>query len=185
MESRRLGPYGSRWPLATADRALRPEHPNAVRAQPSPVGYHSAASRELHEARHLRVVTWSRLVCSVSAVLLVSGCGAGDIDRDPYIRKNEAIRKSLPTYSGAVRVKVAHHEARCCGEGDDPGPIVGLGPSRTTGSMPVRAPKSCQLSTSDGSRVGAWFETSDLVQPVLLALPPPRGSREAKPQSPL
>jgi hypothetical protein len=77
----------------------------------------------------LRAVTWSRLVCFVSVVLLVSGCGAGDIDRGPYIRKNEAIRKSLPTYPGAVIVKVAHYEGRCCGEGDDPGPIVSYGTS--------------------------------------------------------
>src|SRR5712691_11249775 len=60
-----------------------------------------------------------------------------------------------------------------------------MGHPRTTGSMPVRAPKPYRLSTSDGSKVGAWFETSDPAQPLLLALPQPRGSREAKPQSPL
>ena len=61
----------------------------------------------------------------VSAVVLLSK--RGDVDRDSYVRKNEAIRKSLPTYPGAVSVKVEHLEARCCGEGDDAGPISGYG----------------------------------------------------------
>jgi hypothetical protein len=87
----------------------------------------AVALRELHQARYLRVVTWSRLVCFVSVVLLVGGCGSGGIDRDPYVRKNQAILKSLPAYPGAVRVKVAHYEARCCGQGDHPGPVVGYG----------------------------------------------------------
>ena len=60
-----------------------------------------------------------------AAIVLVGG--RDDVDRDSYVRKNEAIRKSLPTYPGAVSVKVEHLEARCCGEGDDPGPIVGYG----------------------------------------------------------
>jgi len=64
-------------------------------------------------------------VVLVAHGLIVGGC-AGDVDRDSYVQRNEAIRKSLPTFPGATLVRVEHNPIRKI-EGEDPGPIVSYG----------------------------------------------------------
>lgn len=59
-----------------------------------------------------------------AAVLLISR--KDDVDRDSYVQRNEAIRRSLPVFPGAIRVSVEHSPDNEL-EGDRPGPVVGYG----------------------------------------------------------
>jgi len=64
------------------------------------------------------------LALLVASVLTVAGC-SGDVDRDSYVQRNEAVRKSLPTFPGATLVSVEHSPARSGPDGG--GPIVSYG----------------------------------------------------------
>jgi hypothetical protein len=66
----------------------------------------------------LRVV----LVVAATAIA-ISGCG--DVDRDPYVQRNEEIRKALPKYPGARPISVEHSPARSGPDGK--GPVVSYG----------------------------------------------------------
>jgi hypothetical protein len=52
-----------------------------------------------------------RLAVLAAAVLTIGGCD-GDVDRDSYVQRNEAIRKSLPTFPDATLVSVEHSPNR-------------------------------------------------------------------------
>jgi hypothetical protein len=59
--------------------------------------------------RRLRL-TWMKLLwlgTFVASVLVVGGC-VGDVDRDSYVERNEAIRKSLPIFPGATMISTEH-----------------------------------------------------------------------------
>ena len=60
----------------------------------------------------------------VASVLAVGGC-IDDVDRDSYVERNEAIRKSLPAFPGATMIRVEHSPNRSGPDGG--GRIVSYG----------------------------------------------------------
>jgi hypothetical protein len=73
-----------------------------------------------------RAANGALLLAALAAPALIVAACAGDVDRDSYVERNEAIRKSLPTFPGAILVSVEHSPNRRV-EGDDLGPIVSYG----------------------------------------------------------
>jgi hypothetical protein len=66
-----------------------------------------------------------RLAVLVASVLTIGAC-AGDVDRDSYVQRNEAIRKSLPAFPGATMISVEHNPNRVSSDAFE-GRIVSYG----------------------------------------------------------
>jgi hypothetical protein len=64
------------------------------------------------------------LAVLVACIPTIAGCG-DDVDRDSYVQRNEAIRKSLPTFPDATLVSVEHSPNRSGPDGG--GPVVSYG----------------------------------------------------------
>ena len=62
----------------------------------------------------------ARLFALLLSVAMVAGCGAGDVERGPYVRQNLALLRSVPAIGHAHLVRTASEPQR---NGDGEGPI--------------------------------------------------------------